>query len=71
MRTALKAEIEMKYRRVEELPVWKTRIELGERTFRLIDDRTFNGRGGLRNQLQRAAISIGNNVAEGFECGTT
>lgn len=61
----------MKYKRFEDLPVWKTGIELGERIFRLTDDRSFNGRGDLRNQLQRAAISIGNNVAEGFERGTT
>lgn len=61
----------MKYKRFEELPVWKTGIELGERVFRLTDDRSFNGRGDLRNQLLRAAISIGNNVAEGFERGTT
>ena len=61
----------MKYKRFEDLPVWKTGIELGERIFRPTDDRSFNGRGDLRNQLQRTAISIGNNVAEGFERGTT
>jgi len=61
----------MKYNRFEELPVWRAGIKLAERIFRLVDDRSFNGRGDLRNQLQRAAVSISNNIAEGFERGTT
>jgi four helix bundle protein len=61
----------MKYNRFEELPVWQAAVELADRVFRLVDDRSFNGRGDLRNQLQRAATSISNNVAEGFERGTT
>jgi len=61
----------MKYKRFEELPVWQAAIDLAERVFRLVDDRSFNGRGDLRNQLQRATTSISNNIAEGFERGTT
>ena len=61
----------MKYKRFEDLPVWQAAIQLGERIFKLTDDRSFNGRGDLRSQLQRAVTSISNNIAEGFERGTT
>ncbi len=61
----------MKYKRFEELPVWNAGISLAERVFALVDDRNFNGKGDLRNQLQRAAVSVSNNIAEGFERGTT
>ncbi len=61
----------MTYKRFEDLPVWRAAIDLAARVFKLVDNRSFNGRGDLRNQLQRAATSISNNVAEGFERGTT
>lgn len=31
----------------------------------------FRGHGSLRDQLERSAVSISNNIAEGFERGTT
>ena len=61
----------MKYRRFEELPVWKDAIELAVRVFALIASPCFRGHAGTRNQLENAAVSISNNVAEGFERGTT
>ena len=61
----------MKYERLEQLPVWQAGMTLAERTFKLTADRAFNYQGDLRNQLQRAALSVSNNVAEGFERGTT
>ena len=61
----------MKYDRFEQLPVWQAGMTLAERIFILTEDKAFNCKGDLRNQLQRAAISVGNNVAEGFERGTT
>jgi four helix bundle protein len=61
----------MKYERFEDLPVWKVAIELAVQIFALTEDKTFKGKGDLRNQLERATVSISNNIAEGFERGTT
>jgi four helix bundle protein len=64
-------ELSMKYRRFEELPVWKDAIKLAVRTFALTATSCFRGHSGTRNQLENAVVSISNNIAEGFERGTT
>jgi len=61
----------MKYERFEDLPVWKDAIELAVRVYELTKDRFFNQPGDLRGQLRRASLSVSNNIAEGFERGTT
>src|SRR5207244_2999029 len=61
----------MKYKRFEDLPVWRDAIELAVRTFALSARPCFRGHSGTRNQLENAVVSISNNVAEGFERGTT
>jgi four helix bundle protein len=61
----------MKYERFEDLPVWKAAIELAVRVFELTARDNFKGYGGLRDQIERAAMSVSNNIAEGFERGTT
>ena len=61
----------MKYTNFEDVPVWKDGIELTALVFNLTEDKSFRFRGDLANQLQRAALSIPNNIAEGFERGTT
>ena len=61
----------MKYTRFEDLPVWKDAIELAVRTFALTAKPCFRGHAGTRNQLENAVVSISNNIAEGFERGTT
>ena len=61
----------MTYNRFEELPVWQKAITLGRCIYRLTARRVFKGQYSLRDQIERAAVSISNNIAEGFERGTT
>jgi len=61
----------MKYTRFEELPVWNASIDLALRIYKLTQDRAFVRQRSLRDQLERATVSISNNIAEGFERGTT
>jgi four helix bundle protein len=57
----------MKIRTFEDLLVWQkaisNTIEIYKR-FQLVSDF------GFKNQIQRASISISNNIAEGFERGS-
>ena len=41
------------------------------KVFEFTNKADFRGLGDLRNQLERASLGISNNVAEGFERGTT
>jgi len=61
----------MKYDRFEQLPVWNAAIELAIRVYKLSSDRAFVRQRSLRDQLERAAVSLSNNIAEGFERGST
>ncbi|MDQ1638193.1 MAG: hypothetical protein QOF62_1532 [Pyrinomonadaceae bacterium] len=61
----------MKYSRFEELPVWKDAIELAVRAFELTSRPVFKRYYSVRDQIERASMSISNNIAEGFERGTT
>jgi len=61
----------MTYERFEDLPVWQAGIDLGVQTYELTANPAFKGYGSLRDQIERAALSISNNIAEGFERGTT
>jgi four helix bundle protein len=61
----------LKYQRSEDLPVWNSAVELAAWIFEMTADEAFKGKGSLRDQLERAAVSISNNIAEGFERGTT
>jgi four helix bundle protein len=61
----------MKYSRFEELPVWQAASDLALRTFALGEKTPLRRHRSLRDQIERAALSVSNNIAEGFERGTT
>jgi len=61
----------MKYERFEQLPVWQAGIELAAAVYAMTEKAAFERRYSLRDQIERAAVSVSNNVAEGFERGTT
>jgi len=61
----------MKYNRFEDLPVWNLAADLAAAMFEWTGHSSFRGKGDLSNQIQRATLSISNNIAEGFERGTT
>ena len=59
------------FQRFEDLPVWQAAIHLAER----VEDFLESAKGSItwskRDQLDRASLSVSNNIAEGFERGTT
>jgi len=61
----------MKYERFEHLPVWQAALSLAERIFALGERTPLRRHRSLRDQIERAALSVSNNIAEGFERGTT
>ncbi|MBI5725448.1 MAG: four helix bundle protein [Planctomycetes bacterium] len=61
----------MKYERFEQLPVWQAAITLAENAYSMTENRAFARLWELKDQLRRVALSVSNNIAEGFERGTT
>jgi four helix bundle protein len=61
----------MKYERFEDLPVWQAASGLAIRVFGLGETPSLRRHRSLRDQIERAALSVSNNIAEGFERGTT
>ncbi len=61
----------MTYQRFEDMPVWQKAADLYEAAEDLLENQSFRASRGFRDQLDRAALSVSNNIAEGFERGTT
>ena len=61
----------MTYDRFEQLPVWQAAIKLGQQIYALTKATPFRRQRSLRDQIERAAVSVSNNIAAGFERGTT
>ncbi len=61
----------MKYKKFEELPVWNAAIRYALKIFDFTEKGDFRGLGDTKSQIERASLSISNNIAEGFERGTS
>jgi len=61
----------MTYARFEDIPAWQEAIHLAEGVYDLTESKGWPGSRSLQDQMERAALSVSNNIAEGFERGTT
>ncbi len=61
----------MTYQRFEDLPVWNEAIRLAEGCEDFLLDAKDCITFSKRDQLDRCSLSVSNNIAEGFERGTT
>jgi four helix bundle protein len=55
------------YTRFEDLPVWQEAARLYNMVLDLLEEPDSPLSWGFRNQLDRGALSVSNNIAEGFE----
>jgi four helix bundle protein len=61
----------MNYKRFEDLPCWNKARELCQAIFDLINRGEFQKDFSLRNQIWSAAGPVMDNIAEGFDDGST
>ena len=60
----------MKVQRFEELEAWQIARELANQMYKITKEESVCRNFGFVDQIRRAAISIMNNIAEGFERGS-
>jgi four helix bundle protein len=51
----------------EELEIWKIAVEIAVEVYRICDQEPLKSDWGMKDQLRRAACSMSDNIAEGFE----
>ncbi len=56
--------------RFEDIEAWKTAREMTRMVYALTEQGQFAKDFGLKNQIQRASVSVMSNIAEGFESRT-
>ena len=56
--------------RFEDVEAWKTARELTRLIYAFTEQGKFAKDFGLKNQIQRASVSVMSNIAEGFESRT-
>jgi four helix bundle protein len=62
-----KINVMSRIKNFEDLKVWKDAAAIAIRIYRLCSTGQLSTDFGARDQLRRAAVSISNNIAEGFE----
>jgi four helix bundle protein len=60
----------MQIKRFEEIEAWKEAKTLSQTIYGLTRDPDFGRDFGLSSQIQRAAVSVMSNIAEGFDSGS-
>ncbi len=61
----------MRIERFEDIEAWKEARVLVSTIYRITGDIPFKSDFGLKDQIQRASVSVMSNIAEGFMCQTT
>ena len=56
-----------KIERFEDLELWKEAVKMGVSIYKITEEGKMARDFSARDQLRRAAISVSNNIAEGFE----
>ncbi len=56
-----------KIKRFEDLDIWKIAIEIAVDIYKISEVGKLKQDYGMKDQIRRAAMSISNNIAEGFE----
>jgi len=56
-----------KFERFEDIAAWKEGCRLATRIYEITKTEKFSKDWGLKEQIQRAAVSIPSNISEGFE----
>ena len=56
-----------KIEKFEDLEIWKIAIETAVEVYRICDIEPLKSDWGMKDQLRRAACSMSDNIAEGFE----
>lgn len=57
----------MTYEKFEDLPIWRIALGITKVIYDLTAKQKFSKDYGLRDQIQRAIVSVSSNIAEGFE----
>ena len=60
-------ETKSKIQRFEDLIVWQKSMDLAEEIYRVTKQGEFSKDWGLKQQIQRAVVSVPANISEGFE----
>jgi S23 ribosomal protein. len=59
-----------KFERFEDIESWKEGCRLTTRIYEITRNTNFSKDWGLKDQIQRAAVSVPSNISEGFERGS-